>query len=95
MAYYTYTKDPIGAFQEKDTGNWFEYSLNDDPLNGLNEDFPHKVWVGGEGICGDRGYRYAQVMKTRVVVCVDEDEFGLPVKEKWYTKKLNEYSNVI
>ena len=24
MAYYTYTKDPIGVFVEKDTGNYFE-----------------------------------------------------------------------
>lgn len=91
MAYYTYTKDPIGAFQERDTGNWFEYSLNDDPLNGVNEDFLHKIWVGGEGVCGMRGYRYGTVLKTRLVVCVDEDEFGLPVVEKWYTKKHNVY----
>ncbi len=91
MAYYTYTKDPIGAFQEKDTGNWFEYSLNDDPLNGVNEDFLHKIWVGGEGVCGMRGYRYGTVQKTRLVICVDEDEFGLPVTEKWYTKKHNVY----
>jgi hypothetical protein len=91
MAYYTYTKDPVGAFQEKDTGNWFEWSINNDVLNNINEDFPHKVWTGGEGVCGDQGYRYAHVMKTRVVVCVDEDEFGLPVVEKWYTKKHNVY----
>ena len=91
MAYYTYTKDPIGAFQERDTGNWFEWSINNDVLNNINEDFPHKVWTGGAGVCGDQGYRYAHVMKTRVVVCVDEDEFGLPVVEKWYTKKHNVY----
>jgi hypothetical protein len=89
MAYYTHTKDPVGAFQEKDTGNWFEWSINNDALNNVNEDFPHKVWVGG--LVNDQGYRYAHVMKTRVVVCVDEDEFGLPVVEKWYTKKHNVY----
>ena len=91
MAYYYHTKNPVGAFQEKDTGNWFEFSINNDALNNLNEDFPHKVWTGGEGVCGDQGYRYANVMKTRVVLCVDEDEFGLPVTEKWYTKKHNLY----
>ena len=85
MAYWTHTKNPIGAFQEKDTGNWFEFSHNDDPYNGFNEDFPHKIWVGD-------GYRYGNVMKTRVVICVDEDEFGLPVTEKWYTKKHREYA---
>lgn len=91
MAYYTHTKNPVGAFQEKDTGNWFEFSINNDVLNNINEDFPHKVWTGSAGVCGDRGYRYANVMKTRVVVCVDEDEFGLPVTEKWYTKKHRVY----
>ena len=85
MAYWTHTQNPVGAFQEKDTGNWFEFSANDDPYNGFNEDFPHKIWVGD-------GYRYGNVMKTRVVVCVDEDEFGLPVTEKWYTKKHREYA---
>ena len=90
MAYLTYTKDPIGRFVEKDFGKTFEYSDNDEPMN-VMEDFPHKVWTGGEGVCGDQGYRYAHVMKTRVIVCVDEDEFGLPVKEKWYTKQHREY----
>jgi len=33
MAYYTYTKDPIGCFVERDTGNYFEYSdIGDDPM---------------------------------------------------------------
>ena len=92
MAYYTHTKNPIGAFQEKDTGNWFEFSNNDEPWNNhLGEDFPHKVWVGGEGVCGMTGWRFANVMKTRAVIVVDEDEFGLPVVEKWYTKKHREY----
>ena len=85
MAYWTHTQNPVGAFQEKDTGNWFEFSHNDDPYNGFNEDFPHKIWVGD-------GYRYGNVLKTRVVICVDEDEFGLPVTEKWYTKKHREYA---
>ena len=85
MAYWTHTQNPVGAFQEKDTGNWFEFSHNDDPYNGFNEDFPHKIWVGD-------GYRYGNVMKTRVVICVDEDEYGLPVTEKWYTKSHREYA---
>ena len=91
MAYYTYTQKPVGAFQERDTGNWFEYSLNDDALNGVNEDFLHKIWVGDKQIGGQTGYRYGTVLKTRLVICVDEDEFGLPVVEKWYTKKHRVY----
>lgn len=91
MGYYTYTQNPVGAFQEKDTGNWFEYSVNDDALNSINEDFLHKIWIGDAQIGGQRGYRYGTVQKTRLVICVDEDEFGLPVLEKWYTKKHNVY----
>jgi len=84
MAYWTHTKSPIGAFVEKDNKNVFEYSINNDPLNNINEDFLHKIWVGD-------GYRYATVKKTVAVVCVDEDEYGLPVLEKWFIKNHNEY----
>lgn len=91
MAYYAYTKDPIGAFVEKDAGNTFEYSVNDDPINSFSEDFPHKVWVGGGGVCGMTGYRFANVKKTVAVVVVDEDEFGLPVVEKWQIKNHQQY----
>lgn len=87
MAYYTHTQDPIGCFTEKEVGNYFEYSLNDDPFNWC-EDFPHKVWVGDQiGM----PYRYAIVKKTVAYVAVDEDEFGLPVLEKWFLKKNVEY----
>ena len=90
MAYYTYTKDPIGVFVEKDTGNYFEYSNNNEPMN-VMEDFPHKVWVGGKGVCGMSGFRYANVKKTVAYIAVDEDEFGLPVIEKWYLKQNRSY----
>ena len=88
MTYYTHTKDPIGCFTEKEVGNYFEYSNNDDPFNWC-EDFPHKIWVGG--LVNDQGYRYGIVKKTVAYVAVDEDEFGLPVVEKWQLKKNNEY----
>jgi len=91
MAYYTYTKDPIGSFVEKDAGNTFEYSLNDDDPLYFFMDYPHKVWVGGEGVCGMRGYRYANVRKTVAVIVVDEDDKGLPVVEKWYIKRHRKY----
>jgi len=38
------------------------------------------------------GYRFAHVKKTVAVIVVDEDEFGLPVVEKWHLKKNNEYA---
>ena len=91
MAYLTYTKDPIGVFVEKDRGNYFEYSDNDDPFH-FCEDFPHKVWVASGQIANDIGYRYANVKKTVAYVCVDEDEFGLPVIEKWELKKNRRYN---
>ena len=99
MAFYTYTKDPVGRFVEKDTGNYFEYSLNDDEMvlappahGGRNMTFPHKVWVGGEGVCGMRGYRYAKVGKTVVHIITDEDEYGRAVVEKWNIKQNVEYT---
>lgn len=91
MAYYTYTKNPIGAFVEKSAGNTFEYSVNDEPLNShLGEDFPHKVWVVGAQI-NDNGWRFANVRKTVAAIVVDEDEYGLPVVEKWFIRNHKEY----
>jgi hypothetical protein len=93
MAYYTYTQNPVGVFVEKDTGNYFEYSHNDEPITtGLGEDFPHKVWVGGGGVAGMTGWRYAHVRKTVATIVVDEDEYGLPVTEKWYLRSNKEYA---
>jgi hypothetical protein len=37
------------------------------------------------------GYRYAIVKKTVAYIAVDEDEFGLPVLEKWQLKSNREY----
>ena len=86
MAYWTHTQNPIGCFVEKEVGNYFEYSVNDDPLNNCNEDCLHKIWVGD-------GYRYGTVKKTVAYIVVDEDEYGLPVIEKWDLKKNREYAN--
>lgn len=87
MGFYTHTQDPIGVFTEKDCGNYFEWSVNDDPMSWC-EDFPHKIWVGDT--IGSP-YRYGLVKKTVAYVCVDEDEFGLPVLEKWFLKKCQKY----
>ena len=98
MSFYTHTKNPIGSFVEKDTGNHFEYSLNEGEMvlsppahGGRNMEFPHKVWVGSEGVCGDRGYRYAKVGKTVVHIITNEDEFGRSVVEKWHIKNCIKY----
>jgi hypothetical protein len=86
MAYWTHTKDPIGAFVEKEVGNHFEFSLND---RDTWCNFPHKIWVGD--VVG-QGYRYGTVKKTVAYIAVDEDEFGLPVVEKWAIKNYREYN---
>jgi hypothetical protein len=91
MAYYTHTQNPIGVFVEKDTGNYFEFSINEDHMAAdENGGFTHKVWVGDT--IGSP-YRYAVVMKTVAYIAVDEDDEGLPVVEKWYLKKCQEYAN--
>lgn len=72
----------LGEFVEKEVGNYFHYSENPD-LDSFEfcKDFPHVVWVG------DQQYRYAIVKKTVAYICVDEDEYGDPVVEKWFLKK--------
>lgn len=85
---FTYGDSSIqGCFRLKENDTYFEYSRNDDPMNWC-EDFPHKVWVGD--VVG-QGYRYGIVKKTVAYVAVDEDEFGLPVLEKWDLKQSRVY----
>ena len=86
MAYWTHTKDPIGVFTECEVGNYFEYSHNDDTAP-FCEGFAHKIWVGD-------GYRYGNVKKTVLEICVDEDEYGKPVTQKWKIRNRREYANV-
>jgi hypothetical protein len=91
MAFQVHAKDQIGCFVEKETGNHFEYSQNTCPyFEGNREFYPHIVWVGGDGICGMSGYRYANVKKTVAYVIVNEDENG-PILERWQLKSNKEY----
>ena len=83
MAFWTHTVAPVGRFVEREVGNYFEYSLNDDDFD-FCKDFAHKVWVGG--LVNDQGYRYANVKKTVAYIVTDEDEYGQPVIEKWNIK---------
>jgi hypothetical protein len=70
----------IGSFVEKEYGHFFEFSINDDNVS-FAENYPHKVWVGGDG------YRYANVKKTVAYVIVDEDDDGGPILERWFIKE--------
>lgn len=73
----------IGQFTERSVGKNHEYSPNTDIESGWDpkwdqfaERFPHKLWTLD-------GFRYARVLKTVAYICVDEDEYGQPVTEKW------------
>ena len=48
------------------------------------------VWVG-DTAGGGQGWRHAKVLKTRAYVVTDEDEYGMPIVEKWKLKKNNVY----
>ena len=84
----------IGSFREKDFDNLFEFSVNDD-INEAFAEYPHKIWVSNDANPpgGMRPYRYGTVKKSVAYLCVDEDEFGLPVVEKWSIKGYNKYLN--
>ena len=88
MAYYTHTKDPIGAFKEKSVGHTFEFSENTDENR---SEYPHLIWVGDTI---GWPYRYGEVKKTVAYVVTDEDERGDFV-EKWMLKKCWRYDNAI
>lgn len=75
----------IGCFDEKEFGDIFEFSKNNDSmLEGW--DFPHKIWVTTPIKNIDQGFRYGTVKKTVAYIAVDEDENG-PVVTKWYIKQ--------
>ena len=88
MALAPMSVEPVlGEFVEKEVGNYFHWSENNHCFLDFHKDFPHIVWVGGLG----QQYRYAKVLKTVAYICVDEDECGLPVVEKWEIKNRKEY----
>lgn len=94
MTYYTHTEKPIGNFIEKQYGNNFEYSFNDEQDNysiGMSKDYPHRVWVGD--FCG-HGWRYARVLKTIAYVVTDEDDDGSLVVQKWNLKSNINYKEI-
>jgi hypothetical protein len=79
----------LGDFREADEGHWFEYAVRPThPYTFAPADFapdcPHIVYM-------NESYRFARVLKTVAWICVDEDETGQPVYEKWSLKKHNHY----
>ena len=75
----------LGGFYEKECGNWFEFSRNDDDFD-FARAYPHKVWVTTPRQGIDSGYRYATVKNTVAYVVVDEDANDAVI-EKWELKQ--------
>lgn len=77
----------LGCFMEADRGNYFEYAVR--PADtfapaDFAPDCPHIVYMNDS-------YRFARVLKTVAYICVDEDEDGEPVYEKWQLKDHHYY----
>lgn len=85
---FQYDGTILGSFVEKDYGNLFEFSVNDEPEHFVSrKNYPHKVWVE------ENGWRYARVLKTVAYVVTDESEDGYPLFEKWFIKDHRTYVN--
>ena len=77
----------IGQFEEKQFGHYFEYRLSEGkaPLQGdygLMHGLLHEVAMG------DGSVRFANVKKTVAYICIDEDDTGKPIMEKWAIKTI-------
>ncbi len=78
----------LGSFVEKDVRGFHEYSANTDDMTGAwvsPWEFPHVLHTLD-------GVRYARILKTVAYIAVDEDEYGLPVVEKWYITSHRKFS---
>ena len=76
----------IGQFKNE-FGHYFEFRISEGnaPLQGdygLRHGFQHEVAVG------DGSVRFANVKKTVAYICIDEDDTGKPVVEKWKIKTI-------
>jgi hypothetical protein len=77
----------LGSFREADRGHLFEYAARPDRTfapAGFAPECPHIVYV-------NESYRFARVLKTVAWVCVDEDENGEPVMERWDIRQHRHY----
>ena len=87
----------IGGFEEKEHGNFFEFSsASEEEVDNSFGTISHRIWVttpwkSKEGYTMDCGYRLGNVLKTVAYLVVDEDEFGESIVEKWNIKKHREY----
>ena len=69
-------------FRNKETGVIFSYENLTDRKGNWYSDFQHKILLSNTG-----EFLYCTVYKTVAHVCVDEDEYGNTVIEKWKIKQ--------
>lgn len=81
MGYAGAGQPVCGEFREKEFKKNFEFIDRVDQW-GETIGATHTVY------CHDNNVRYAKVLKTVAYICVDEDDFGKPVWEKWFIKTL-------
>ena len=81
----------LGSFNEADYGSLFEYAVRPDEGLDFAPDCPHIIYFTALRPGIDQGYRFAKVLKTVAYVCVDEDEDGQPIYEKWHLKRHHNY----
>jgi hypothetical protein len=67
-------------FKNKETGVFFEF----EKLTDRYYDFTHKIFMESAD-----DFRYGRVLQTVAHVCVDEDEYGFPVVQKWPIRRIN------
>ena len=77
-----------GCFTHKDHDSYFEFSTATPAESAwAGAEYNMKVWLLG-GI----SWRLAKILKTVAYVVVDEDAHGMPVVERWATKKFLVYT---
>lgn len=83
---YRYNPENIGEFIECDTGNNFTYKETKD-VWALEHGLTHEIDLLNDIVA------FAKIKRTVVYVCVDEDEDGSAVLEKWKIKKHIVFAN--
>jgi len=77
----------LGCFREADRGHWFEFAVRPEKTFAPSDfapDCPHIIFL-------NESYRFAKVLKTVAWICVDEDETGQPIMEKWQLRSHRTY----
>ena len=75
----------IAEFQELEYKQYFQVVEVEPDSWGEQHNFKYEIAVGHNGET-----RFCNLLKTRAIVAVDEDEYGLPVTESWKIRFLHD-----